>query len=373
MEANEELSYTDPTRTVQVFVDLVERHEGRFYNFVHQVHSKGSGLFDGLMHWIELFINFVRGNERSAEAVSQSIHGQSASDQEVGQLGGIGEVDLEICLPAGGEERKKALDEIDSLVLYAYRLKFLRELKLRRKLADREVAGVAGKLIGAEKKRRPDGLTEDDDSAFVGAMVENLGVGDIFTGEVADAEAEEEELETSDEDDSDDELHPRADKLAKERRFSSSDSEVSAEDEEEDGQAAARWRPTPSRQSTLTPGNMTLADKKLPSLPQSAAADGVDGEKSKKRRKIPHQKHPSSRCSPKCCLCSSKWCDRFCAQPGPPVLRATVRPATIRTSPRAQVRDCHRWLQPAGTAPTDCRARCRDGSGGNFVSDFVRV
>ena len=105
VEANEELSYTDPTRTVQVFVDLVERHEGRFYNFVHQVHSKGSGLFDGLMHWIELFINFVRGNERSAEAVSQQT--SLTGDQAVGKLGGIGEIDLEICLPAGGEERKE--------------------------------------------------------------------------------------------------------------------------------------------------------------------------------------------------------------------------------------------------------------------------
>ncbi len=137
VEANEELSYTDPTRTVQVFVDLVERHEGRFYSFVHQVHSKGSGLFDGLMHWIELFINFVRGNERSAENVALAEKDPEAARK---QLGGIGEVDLEICMPAGGEERKRALEEIDSLVLYAYRLKFLRELKLRRKLADREVA-----------------------------------------------------------------------------------------------------------------------------------------------------------------------------------------------------------------------------------------
>ncbi|EST06207.1 protein of unknown function DUF3818, PX-associated [Kalmanozyma brasiliensis GHG001] len=290
VEANEQLSYTDPTRTVQVFVDLVERHEGRFYNFVHQVHSKGSGLFDGLMHWIELFINFVRGNERSAEAVSQSLGRNSAADQEVGKLGGIGEVDLEICLPAGGDERKKALDEIDSLVLYAYRLKFLRELKLRRKLADREVAGVAGKLIGAEKNRRTDGLTEEDDSAFVGAMVDNLGVGDIFTGEVADAEAEEDELETSDEDDSDDETHALS--AAKDRRFSSSDSEVSAEEEE--GEAAPRWRPTPSRQTTLTPGNMAHANKDLPSLPHN----GVDGEKSKKRRKIPAPKAPELKVLP---------------------------------------------------------------------------
>ncbi|GAC97055.1 conserved fungal protein [Pseudozyma hubeiensis SY62] len=292
VEANEELSYTDPTRTVQVFVDLVERHEGRFYNFVHQVHSKGSGLFDGLMHWIELFINFVRGNERSAEVVSQ----QAGTEQAVGKSGGIGEVDLEICLPAGGEERRKALDEIDSLALYAYRLKFLRELKLRRKLADREVAGVAGKLIGAEKKRRTDGLTEEDDSAFVGAMVENLGVGDIFTGEVADAEAEEDEMETSDEEDSDEGHGEDPSSRNRLRKFSRSDSEVSAEDDEEE--EAPRWRPTPSRQTTLTQGNLKQLDKDLPTLPHGASADGTDADKTRKRRKIPAPKAPELKVLP---------------------------------------------------------------------------
>ena len=295
VEANEELSYTDPTRTVQVFVDLVERHEGRFYNFVHQVHSKGSGLFDGLMHWIELFINFVRGNDRSSEVVSQ----QTGKENETaaGQQGGIGEIDLEICLPAGGEERKRALDEIDSLVLYAYRLKFLRELKLRRKLADREVAGLAGKLIGAEKKRRADGLSEEDDTAFVGAMVENLGVGDIFTGEVADAEAEEEEMETSDEEESDDEEgghHVDGSGRPRLHRKISSDSEVDAEDEE----AAPRWRPTPSRQATLTPGNVKQVEKDLPSLPPGASAEHGNAEKTRKRRKIPSPKAPELKVLP---------------------------------------------------------------------------
>lgn len=301
VEANEELSYTDPTRTVQVFVDLVERHEGRFYNFVHQVHSKGSGLFDGLMHWIELFINFVRGNERSADAVSQAA-GQAETDPEkrAQQQGGIGEVDLEICMPAGGEERKRALDEIDSLVLYAYRLKFVRELKLRRKLADREVAGLAGKLIGAENKRRSDGLTEEDDSAFVGAMVENLGVGDIFTGEVADAEAEEDELDTSDEEDSDEEEFGQGRAHSGDRpplrRQSSSDTDAEGEEDE----AAPRWRPTPSRQTTLTPGNMQHANKNLPPTPQEArpAADGNDAEKTRKRRKIPAPKAPELKVLP---------------------------------------------------------------------------
>ncbi|KAJ1032692.1 hypothetical protein NDA16_000714 [Ustilago loliicola] len=292
VEANEELSYTDPTRTVQVFVDLVERHEGRFYNFVHQVHSKGSGLFDGLMHWIELFINFVRGNERSAEVVSQQPG--KDSDEAFRQQGGIGEVDLEICMSAGGDERKRALDEIDALVLYAYRLKFVRELKLRRKLADREVAGLAGKLIGAEKKGRTDGLGEEDDSAFVGAMVENLGVGDIFTGEVADAEAEEEEMETSDEDESEDENQVDGSSRPRLKRNQSSDSDKTAESDE----AAPRWRLTPSCQATLTQGNLKTVEKDLPVVPQTASADAGNGEKTRRRRKIPAPKAPELKVLP---------------------------------------------------------------------------
>lgn len=282
VEANEELSYTDPTQTVQVFIDLVERHEGRFYNFVHQVHSKGSGLFDGLMHWIELFINFVRGNDRSAN----DDGALTAVVNQPGRMGGIGDVDLEISMPAGGEERKKALEEIDSLVLYAYRLKFLRELKLRRKLADREVAGVAGKLLGVDKKRRLDGIgNDDDDTAFLGAMVDNLGVGDIFTGEVADAEAEEsEDEETSDEDEEDevDEAHAAVNtKPSKKAAHADSDTE------EED---TKRWRPTPSRQSTMTlmnAGGITpTSEKTLPLLPEAHPNQSESSNRPKRRRKI---------------------------------------------------------------------------------------
>ncbi len=120
-------------------------------------------------------------------------------------------------------------------------------------------------------------------------MVENLGVGDIFTGEVADAEAEEDELETSDEEDSDDEEGgPHR------SRKHSSDSET--EDGEDDEAAAPRWRPTPSRQTTLTQANLKQIEKDLPSLPPGAAA--ADGEKSRKRRKIPAPKAPELKVLP---------------------------------------------------------------------------
>lgn len=54
------VSQEDPQRTVQTFIDLVQRHEQSFYTFVHNVHSKGKGLFDSLMSWLELFLNYAR-------------------------------------------------------------------------------------------------------------------------------------------------------------------------------------------------------------------------------------------------------------------------------------------------------------------------
>ncbi|PWN50886.1 hypothetical protein IE53DRAFT_410573 [Violaceomyces palustris] len=340
VESSEELSYTDPQKTVQVFIDLVERHEAKFYNFVHQVHSKGSGLFDGLMHWIELFINFVRGGEGApstspaATAARASSSSNPSSSQVSGTIddplpelfsglstkpsssnnAGIGEIDLEVCMPAGGEERKKALEEIDSLVLHAYRLKFLRELKLRRRLADKEVAGAANKLIGTSWERG-----EDDDQAFVGAIIDNLGVGDMFSGEVADAEAEESEEESEEEADRDDEDHPFHGEGSRVKGSSETETETDGElddgkgDEEEDvldldpsaPQGARvggsrRWVPSPLRQNTLRPwedGSKTpTTEKDLPSLPpqhdearQSSGGQGGGGggdtEAESKRRK----------------------------------------------------------------------------------------
>lgn len=190
--------YTNPQAIVQVFIDLVSRHESKFYNFVHQVHSKGSGLFDGLMQWIELFINFVKGEGNT----SNSSEDASSSKKRRG----IGSVDLEICLPAGGNQRKEVMEEIDQLVVHAYRLKFQREIKMRKKIVRREIEGAGHKAEGRQVGgKNVDSWNEEDDAMFVRAAVENLGVGDVFSGEVeeadesSDEEEEEEETESSEE------------------------------------------------------------------------------------------------------------------------------------------------------------------------------
>jgi hypothetical protein len=273
VEANENLKYADPQKTVQSFIDLVARHEGRFYHFVHQVHSKGSGLFDGLMHWIELFINFVRGPDDVSDEMAM---GQ--------QRRGVGEIDLEICMPAGGEQRRKAIAEIDQIVVHAYRLKLIRELKMKKKLADKEVEGAAnkaGELSGW-------GLDMEDDSAFVGAVVENLGVGDAFTDEVEEVEAEEEaENDEEEEDEEGEEVEGGVeDESNKEEYATEATSESEGESvrdsvdfdrEEEKLAASERWRPpVPLRSfSTLT---ARPQDKDLPPIPVPVM---------KKRRRMP--------------------------------------------------------------------------------------
>ena len=54
------VSQQDPGKTVQTFIDLIQRHEQSFYSFVHKVHSKGEGLFDSFMRWIEQFLTLMR-------------------------------------------------------------------------------------------------------------------------------------------------------------------------------------------------------------------------------------------------------------------------------------------------------------------------
>lgn len=78
------------------------------------------------------------------------------------------------------------------------------------------------------------------------------------------------------------------------RTSSMSESEVSAEDIDEQ----VRWRPTPSRQATLTPGSLKQLDKDLPSLPQEALTHAAGTEKSRKRRKIPAPKAPELKVLP---------------------------------------------------------------------------
>jgi hypothetical protein len=145
------VSQEDPQRTVQTFIDLVQRHEQSFYTFVHNVHSKGQGLFDSLMGWIELFLSYARSGLPQA-------------------------VDLEFMLPAGGPEREKIMREVDAVAQYHYRLKVAHEEKIRRRFR-REAAG-------------------EEEAALLDSVMASLSLGDTVLaegGEMEDEESEEED------------------------------------------------------------------------------------------------------------------------------------------------------------------------------------
>ncbi|GAA5978325.1 hypothetical protein JCM11641_004657 [Rhodosporidiobolus odoratus] len=162
VEFAEEANLTDPQRTVQIFVDLVARHEARFYHFVHQVHSKGEGLFDNLMSWIELFINFVRDGLPSP-------------------------VSLDFLLPVGGKEREEVLAEVDDLVEYHRKLKAAHHERMKKRM-----------VKGQDNDK-------DADAAFVTGVMENLHIGGVMD-DVNDVEAEGSEDEHEAEGSSDDDL-----------------------------------------------------------------------------------------------------------------------------------------------------------------------
>jgi Domain of unknown function in PX-proteins (DUF3818) len=151
----------DPHKAVQTFVSLVQRHEQAFYNFVHKVHSKGEDLFEGLMHWIELFLTLTR------EGLGQPIS-------------------LEFILPHAGEHRESIMKEIDEVALHHYKLKVAYEERVRRRF------GRAGGQSTAD---------EDDEAAqeLVNGVVRELSFGELVKGDANDIAAEESDEETDSE------------------------------------------------------------------------------------------------------------------------------------------------------------------------------
>ncbi|KAF8913922.1 hypothetical protein CPB84DRAFT_1757921 [Gymnopilus junonius] len=180
VEQVEELSQDDPHKTVQDFISLIQRHEQSFYNFVHKVHSKGEGLFDGLMHWIELFLTVIR------EGLGDSIS-------------------LEFILPHKGQERAEILNEVDKVAQYHYKLKVLYEDKLRRR-------------FGRAHSNEAD-AEDEATQALVNGVVGEINFGDLVRGDAIDLAAEETDEEASSEED-----------------YSSSEYESGSQDDSEESQ-----------------------------------------------------------------------------------------------------------------------------------------
>ncbi|OBZ70444.1 hypothetical protein A0H81_10045 [Grifola frondosa] len=180
VEQTEELSQVDPARTVQIFIDLIQRHEQSFYSFVHKVHSKGEGLFTGLMRWIELFLSLMRD--------------------------GLGErVGLEFLLPHAGQERADIMKEVDAVALYHYKLKVAYEDKIRRRFG------------------RTQGMNDADAEDEAAAQLVNGVVKDLSFGELVQEDADDLAAQETDEDSN-----------SSEGSSSGSSSSSSDEDDEED-------------------------------------------------------------------------------------------------------------------------------------------
>ncbi|KAF4601106.1 hypothetical protein EYR38_005756 [Pleurotus pulmonarius] len=201
VEAVEEIGQDDPQRTVQTFIDLIQRHEQAFYHFVHKVHSKGEGLFDSLMRWIELFLTVVRE--------------------------GLGlPLSLEFLLPHTEREREEILVEVDKVALHHYKLKVIYEDKLRRRFGRTQNGGDA----------------EAEDEATQN-LVNGL-VGGISFGELAQSDGE----LGVDTDDSSEEDSSEYD--------TASDDDSSSESSS-DSPPETNARPTPTRSSTIRPNVRT--------------------------------------------------------------------------------------------------------------------
>lgn len=158
----------DPSHTVQAFIDLIQRHEQSFYNFVHNVHSKGEGLFNSLMRWVELFLTIVRE--------------------------GLGEpLSLDFLLPHTGKDRADILAEVDKVAMYHYKLKVVYEDKLRRRFGNAQGNGEAD-------------LEDEATKALFDSALGGVDFKGVVEGDALDMAAEEsdesEEYSSTEEDDS---------------------------------------------------------------------------------------------------------------------------------------------------------------------------
>ena len=242
----------DAHHTVQAFINLVQRHEQAFYHFVHKVHSKGENLFDGLMHWVELFLTVVR------EGLSSLVS-------------------LEYLLPHTGKERNDIMAEVDRVALHHYKLKVAYETKIRRRFRRMQAMGS-------------DADAEDEATqALVNGIVGEIDFGELVQGGAGDLAAEETDDESDQDDDDDDESESST------TEDSDSDDDGSEEDESSSGenQNASRdvgpspssptsRRPTTSPRSVLSPhedplqftrSHLNQGLRSPPPTPRSATSD----------------------------------------------------------------------------------------------------
>ena len=306
------VSQTDPAKTVQIFIDLIQRHEQSFYSFVHKVHSKGEGLFTGLMRWIELFLTLMRD--------------------------GVGErLSLEFLLPHTGADRENIMREVDEIALYHYKLKVAYEAKLRRRF---------GRTQGMN-----DADAEDEAAAqLVNGVVRDLSFGELVKGDADDLAAQ----ETDDEDDSSDEDSGSGSGTSGSGSDESDSDESDETDSEESSGGSDTERdgtpfpddkrlpqpPTRSRTVGHTPVQQRPPQARFPS--QQPMRHSVDTTRDERPPPVPPRERPRTLSNP---ARSSPASSRFKDLPPPPPPHSSGQPPR---SARQQEKRADRQRGPPG-------------------------
>jgi len=246
VEQCDNINPDDPSHMVKIFVDLIQRHEQSFYSFVHKVHSKGEGLFDSLMRWIERFLTLMR------EGIGESIS-------------------LEFLLPHTGHERREIMQELDEIAKYHYKLKLAYEAKVRRRF---------GRTQG-----QSDADAEDEAAAaMVNDVVQDLSFGDLVQGDANDLAAE----ASDDEDDSSssDEFYS-GDEDSDESESESDDSTHEDDDDDDTTTEGGHGKHTPMARSHTVGHSPRRAARRRPLSPPQKPKQSLDLPSPSQRPSLP--------------------------------------------------------------------------------------
>ncbi|KAI8084323.1 uncharacterized protein B0P05DRAFT_535098 [Gilbertella persicaria] len=87
IEVIDKLNVEDVSHTAQPFIDLVQRHEEEFYQFVHNVHAQDqSKLFDSLLGYVNSLFSFVSNGIPTRIDIEQIVSEAGISDAEYPEL-----------------------------------------------------------------------------------------------------------------------------------------------------------------------------------------------------------------------------------------------------------------------------------------------
>lgn len=142
-KCREQDASADPNQTVQAFIDLCQRHEHNFYKFVHEVHTHDNGLFTQLMEWIEGILEFLRKGPANGTLNVNALFEGGVSSGVIG--------------------KKKATEEIDSLICWQEARKKWHNDKTRQKMAAEGHVGSDMMPLGMNSFKSTDfGLDQED-------------------------------------------------------------------------------------------------------------------------------------------------------------------------------------------------------------------